>query len=484
MGATFTGPVGGPRLSFELSSSVLVSSNDSSSQPCPASSFHLTPPFPLSLSADAAEALKLTTGADGLEAGVARDFKMPPLAREGKTTCFLGEAFLAKYVVPLLGDPGATAAEARRNLPGRTVSPDSTGERVPVGRLVPPIKVVSAGAGAAKKSLEMLDFGFEDDAVGAEVEAVLEGLPNASKTSRVALSSLQRHHQQRPRRRQRGDPLFTESQQSRPGLRIRLCQQGPDEPGSDGLQRSSDRSDDVPHRLGLAFPFPRLDRPLTLPFESPPFRPSSNFLLKRRPTFGTGFGIERPGQRSQQGFVHRHALVCRPGGSLERRGAGMEVGREPVDGRGGPGRRRGSIVEYGRTPTRKHVPDPSEPFKLTSGLGSRYDLPHRLDPMTLCLFDRLVDFAPRLIPLPLCALQAFLVVAFAVLELFAELEDDLDVLGYVSVDRDDVPGRFGLDLFGPVGVLQRVVRLVIMRRRRCDADDHEGPAVTAQRVFE
>lgn len=64
------------------------------------------------------------------------------------------------------------------------------------------------------------------------------------------------------------------------------------------------------------------------------------------------------------------------------------------------------------------------------------------------------------------------------------LHDLLAILRDMTVDRNDVPDRLGLDLLGAVGVLKRVVRFVVMRARRTDADDHDSLAVPAERLLE
>ena len=61
---------------------------------------------------------------------------------------------------------------------------------------------------------------------------------------------------------------------------------------------------------------------------------------------------------------------------------------------------------------------------------------------------------------------------------------DLGVLTHVEVDRDDVLPQPHLDPLGPVGVLERVVRVVERQRRRRDVRDHHRAAVAPDGVLQ
>lgn len=58
------------------------------------------------------------------------------------------------------------------------------------------------------------------------------------------------------------------------------------------------------------------------------------------------------------------------------------------------------------------------------------------------------------------------------------------VLSDMSIDRNNVPDGLRLDLLGPIGVLEGVVRLVVVSTRRRDANDHDGLAVSTERLLE
>jgi hypothetical protein len=69
-------------------------------------------------------------------------------------------------------------------------------------------------------------------------------------------------------------------------------------------------------------------------------------------------------------------------------------------------------------------------------------------------------------------------------DLRAKRLDDLLVLGDVIVDVDHVSLDLHPDVLGPVGVLERVERVLVAERGRAHGGDHHRSAVAAQRVLE
>jgi hypothetical protein len=69
-------------------------------------------------------------------------------------------------------------------------------------------------------------------------------------------------------------------------------------------------------------------------------------------------------------------------------------------------------------------------------------------------------------------------------DLLRQLLDDLLILTDVVGDVDHVASELGADVFGAVGVGQRVARLLEVNRGRADVGDHHRLRVAAQRVLE
>lgn len=73
---------------------------------------------------------------------------------------------------------------------------------------------------------------------------------------------------------------------------------------------------------------------------------------------------------------------------------------------------------------------------------------------------------------------------FEALDLQLQLPDDIRILRNMILHIENIPLHVRLNVLGPVRVLQSVVRVVVVRARRRNVRDHDGPAIAAQRVLQ